>query len=1237
VRRATSGENPGETPQRDLTERYVRALLQRPDDAFALERLRELSLARDGSLDGLLARFAREAERAPDDMRVMLARARVLALAGRSEEAVSLLEQTAARGSSQERTRTQLLRAELLQKLGRADEARAAYEALKSASDSGTRVHALRALGELALARSDLAAAAQVFRELERASPHDPSAAQAYPRALSAAGRHREAAEAYLELARRMAGDPRASVPVLREAARAAIEAGDAELARTTLERALPLASSSLKVELYDLLVEAERPLGRLDELAARLAKEAGREPLLLSRVARLWDELGREDEALSAYRALLRRSPRDIDTRTRLARLLARSGRLDELLHEYETLVAMAPDEASFVVAYAELLRERGEREKALSVLARASQRAPRSLALHRALADLYTQWGVSEAAQSELALLARLDPEDSSHVIALGDEAFERGDKAQAQHIWERLLEGHGDRADAHATYAGVLGDHGLFDLAAEQYQKALELKPTRVDYRRSQASLLERAGKAGEAEVAWQWVLDHGSADAAVRREARQHLVGIWLRNGLAARRAQELETRFRGPPPDLEAGRTLAELYARDPAKGAEELSMLETLATLDARDVETLRALERAYTRRGALDKAQSTLDRLVAADPSSAAVYLGRAVELSLARYRDDEALRYAERAVKIRPTDGKVHRLLGDLFRRRQDLAAAVKAYERAAELDRNDYDTRLLLAQLATARGDVETALRWLTQVVDASPDDEQVSRAGRAAMQLSLPPEARGRLELVLLELCLARPERPLYRRLLVESYARRLGLAAEHVRRGVATAAENDELARVGTSSIKPLLEALADSDPSQREAALELLGAARVRHAGGPLMALAEQGENTHERGAALAAVGLIHDPSLAPRLRKLVTRGERRMLPVALWALAESEGPGAKDMLLARLRSDRDVSVRVMCALLLGSLGVHEAVPQLSAAARERHAALRASALWSLGRLDPDSHRALFVESLSAPFPASLVALSALPQDFDVLVRALASELPEQRALSVRLLSEPANDERAELPVPPAPFVARSYVLSLLMPETSVHASAEHLTEVWPELSAALERSLRADVPERLMVLGSLRPYGGGLVPGALLDEGVCPPPELAQKLGRSLRDALGALVTDRAFRGRETALALLSASGGAEHPQVVSALASGDAHLRRRMLDAMLSAPRLSPAVKQELLRSFDHESDWPTRLRIARLLGSELGHDRLGREPMPIVKAAASAAAQTTAAPLCSERSIN
>ena len=74
--------------------------------------------------------------------------------------------------------------------------------------------------------------------------------------------------------------------------------------------------------------------------------------------------------------------------------------------------------------------------------------------------------------------------------------------------------------------------------------------------------------------------------------------------------------------------------------------------------------------------------------------------------------------------------------------------------AYERAAQLDAHDHDTRLLLAQLETARGHDQEAQRWLMQVIEGSPDDELVSRAARAAMQLSLPSGPRDELELRLM---------------------------------------------------------------------------------------------------------------------------------------------------------------------------------------------------------------------------------------------------------------------------------------------------------------------------------------------------------------------------------------------------------------------------------------------------------------------------------------------------
>jgi hypothetical protein len=132
------------------------------------------------------------------------------------------------------------------------------------------------------------------------------------------------------------------------------------------------------------------------------------------------------------------------------------------------------------------------------------------------------------------------------------------------------------------------------------------------------------------------------------------------------------------------------------------------------------------------------------------------------------------------------------------------------------------------------------------------------------------------------------------------------------------------------------------------------------------------------------------------------------------------------------------------------------------------------------------------------------------------------------------------------------------------------------------------------------------------------------------------------LRDVLAALATDPGFGGRDAALVLLAASGGADHPGVAAALSSGDAGARVRVLDALAAAETLPQGLRRQLAQVFERAPDWPTRLRVARLLGDGLGKERLSREPVALVRAAAlpvpgPAAPPPHAAPACSGRAIN
>ncbi len=1219
----------------ELVERTYRAFVSVPEDGFALRRLRELWLLGHGSLDSLVARLRTEQAANAARVEPALALAHVLVLTDQRADALAVLAPFLAD------SRAALLQARLLRDSGRVPEAEQTYLTLsKSARAAADRQAALNALAELALEAGDTELARTRYAELARAGGAGGDQAGTFARALAQRGSHAQAAQEFLNAAQARRGDVRAVVPLLREAAQAQLAAGDASGAKASLERALSLAGadSGLRGTLYDLLIEAARQSDGLRALAEQLSRD-GRGGLdAAARAAKLWDELGDETRAVEAYRALLRRSPRDLDARRALSQLLLRAGRLDEVIVEQRELVRLSPDEPAFVVGLAELLKQVGRASEAERILHDASQRASQSIPLHRALSELYARWGDAARAEAELSQLAKLDPDDPVHLVALGSERFERGDRAGALAVWKRLLEqaGH-ETAEGHAALSAVLADHDWLDLAIEHAQKAAVLEPRSVDAQRALASLFERAGRFPEAESSWHATIKLAVHDPATRREGRQHLVGLWSRFGTLKRHQIDLDDRIQREPSDLEAARLLAEAHAHDVgplALRAEQL-VLEKIVIQAPSDLESLRALERSYMRAGDKVQALNALERLIAADPAHAADALRRAVELSLASYRDADALRFAQRAVQVSPDDARAHRLLGDLHRGLRDLDAAQVAYTRALALSPRDFQTTLLLAQVETARGKLESAEKALISVLQGSPDDELLSRAARALVQLDVSRSHLERVEPALLALALQHPERPLHRKQLIELYSVWLTPLAQRVSDERASVEERELLARVGRRALKPLLEALLDDDPLQRGVALDLLGVMANENAAGPLLSLAEQSTDTAERARALIAVGMLSDGRVGARLKTLTSRAEGRLRPVAVWALLRCEGERAHDALLA-MATDEDAGVRVIATLGLGMLRSTAAESVLRSLLNERHASVRAAALWALSRSTHDS--GLSQRALDWPAPAWQVATYA-DHDAVVLTRALLSAQSEQRAYAAQRLARNASRPLPRLPPPSWPFVPKSYVLQVAEAGAALAAlspaQSEALVSAFP---AALQEAL-ADPKRRYVALSALTQSPGRLSLGGLEGALDCAPRQAALDKLVTLQAALTDIATRGSPQERELAVTALARMGapGLDSPVLLTLISGPPSSLRGALLDALAELPGRATAMKTQLRNLAESAPDWPTRLRARRALEPSVAAS-LRPDPVALVGAeSAPASAASASSSRCPPSALN
>lgn len=1231
-----------------LIQRYMRIVVGDPRETFAFRRLVELYRERDGDVEGLVTEMRDRVDADVDAYAPRMILGHILRAQNRIDEARTAYSRAA--GLRPRQAAPSIALAHVERRAENLPEARRHFDAaLQRTRERIAREELLREVAAVAMEQRDFDAARAYFEQLGRGGGSSVYLRGEYARALAAAREWDLATEEYERVIRSLRGDNRVLPPILLELARVQLETGVADESIETLDRALRTAGrhAGIRAEIYDQMRIAYRRTDRLPELAERLRREARGGYEGSSLLATIEDELGNDAAALTAYRRALRARPRDIDARRRIIRLLLRSGRLAEVVGEYRALIHRAPREPRFVIELAMHLMQTDQREEALRLVRDAGRRHPREVNLHDRLAHLYARWGETELANREVEILARIDPHDPAHVIALGSQQLSLGDRDQALATWRRVLEVDRDRAHGHATLAGVLADHDLLPQAIEEYRHAVRLEPDGISYVRGLATTLERHRDTDGAEREWRRVLDLADDDRVARREARERIVGIWARVRSLPAHIRELERAVSASVPDPVAGRFLAEAYRRHgPQFQVRAEQVLARIVEAEPGDVESLLALERIRRHRGDLPGAIDALGRLRDADPRRASRYLHQMAEHSLALYRDEDAVRYAAEAVERNPDDASAHRRLADLYRARQDLPHAIRSYRRALELNDRMHPVYFELAELYLAGGRTEEADRLYRRVLRITPDDDLVSRAARASIQINLGAGTLAQLERDLLPLALGHPERPIYRRMAVELYDAYAAPLARHARRGGEGAAEvRAELRQLGSRAIKPLLEALADQDPAQRRVALDILGDLGNPNAAAPLLALAESPTiDVRERVQALRAAGAVAQVSLTARFVALAEGSDPRMRGLATWGLARIGGRDAERALI-RLRTSTDGAVRAYAAMGLATSRARGVAANLTRSLEsDANEDVVFACTWALGRAGDESDIDTLVRVLRGRGgSAALVAADALGEiggdrARDALIRALFEPDPRLRAAAAQALRRAQGDASQEpepLPTPHAFENVREYVPRLVT-RRGAAAPIDDLG-LWGEsIENAAHAALRGPSERVLAALALLDSEELGLGLGPLTADLDSWPPAQADR-ARSALDAIGAALVDDlvAVSRHEDAAVRVAAVRilvRRDRPEadaaVAAALGQPPLSVQRAALEALARTGR-SPSVvlSARLADMLRTHRDWSMRTRAASALSGTSSseargalREALSRDPYAFVRAAAA-----------------
>lgn len=1166
--------------------RYTGIVLSQVGSPFPLQRLAELHRKRDGNLKKLVEDLERRAAdpASKEAFAAKVALAGVFKLEGKLDEAKGRYEAAVADKPTDAAVRVAL--ADLLRERGDRAAARTHYdEALKHQSNPVDREQTLRTLRTMMLDAKQLDDARKYHAELVKASGSLAVRAE-LGRELLARGDAAHAEEELALVAKAAAGDNRALAPALLELGRAQAAQSKPKEAIATLRRALSIAGGEAGVrgEILTVIAEVHRKDGSLKELVELMEKEAGGDASKLRLLASLYEETGELSKAVSTYRRLVSGGKKEVEARMRLVRLLQSTGELEEAIAESERLVGAAPKNPDFVFQLAEAYLARGDRKRALAALEKLERAAGRDEDLLTRVADFYERIEEKERSLALVTRLAQSGSNDPSHLVDLGDRYWQAGDKKKAEETWQRLTTAVPNKIEGLRALGDVLFEHDLVEPAIATYQDAMHRAPGDLKLKKSFALSLERAATflgPGAARTSrletsretWQELLEKAGPDRLLAREARTHLVVIWGLQKQLEQKVEPLRLRLADDPPDLDAGRLLAEVLLKlGRAAPAEEA--LTRVVEKAPGDEEAFLLLERVRVQSKNLKGAIEALERLAELNPKRAREYFQRAAQHSADLFKDDDAIRFAEKALALSPDDAEGHRRLAAMYRRKGDLARAEASYFQA--IARNDrlFTAYLELAEVLTAREKPDQASGLWRRVVRGSPDEELVATAARLAMQHHLARGTLGELEADLLPLVLAHPQKPLYRRTLVEVYGQMSAPLVASLRspKPEARDAARAALTKLGARGVKPLLDALADEQKSQAGVAIDVLSHVENKGAGPMLFSFATGSADLAFRTRAMIAVGMLRDPALLPRFEELLApRDGDAVAPgdavtvAAAWGVARM-GDKRAVSLLSRLLDAPSSDVRALAALGLGLHGDKASVPALSRLSAQAASppVVRAAALGALAQLAGAEAAPRLVELADARDGlvrgAAVLALAKVgdPRARPLAERALFSLDPLERERAVAALARPSGAAPVLAP-PEGGSIDTSLALASVTLATPTPAELDAaLAAGAATLPVAVAKALGGS-PERARVALSLARRGAF-------------PFQPATQTTRDARDKVGAALAEGAVvwantgKGelRAEALEVLGrASGDAAISALSRALGDEDPDVARAALSA--------------------------------------------------------------------------
>jgi superkiller protein 3 len=698
------------------------------------------------------------------------AHAALLALAGaRDPAALPHLKILAERGPDLAWARRQL--GQLLEKTGDAPRARKAYQRLlevapddlgaherlsqlmaEAGDGAGAVVHLRwlagaspdrdkpwRRLAQALRDQGDGPGEADAWRRVLLLSPADP---QAHERLAALLVDQGHGAEAALHLRAAAEADP-SKIKAWKRYARALEELGQGAEAFQVWRRVLELDGSDPHAHdrLAELLSAQGLKARALEHL--RILADPDGDRAAWRRLGRVLAELGRDQEAIAAWRRVLELSPDEIEAHLALAELLA--GDPVAAAPHWRAAADATPKKPEVWRGLARALAGAGETTGAIDAWRRVLRLEDDDIEAHVALAELVGDR--KSAALSHLKVLADRGPDLPDARRRLAQLLDKTGDAPAARAAWQALLEMEPEDAAAHDRLAQLKAVDGDLEGARTHLRWLAARGPEPLRAWRRLAQSFQGSGD-GEGEIAvWREVLAASPGEVA----AHERLAALLDARGLKAEAAGHLKALAELQPDEAKpwkrAAKALEEAGDRSAALAAWSRVLAADAADPHADD-------EMARLLQGLGRPAEAARHQLAAAEREPQNLRRWKRVAATLLEAGDAEGEASVwRRVVEIDPADTRARDRLAELLDSRGDKAGAAAQVRAIAEAEASRPKSWRRLARLLDEAGDAQGALDAWGRLSALEPADVFArERQAQLLLDLGRPAEAAAHLEVL-----------------------------------------------------------------------------------------------------------------------------------------------------------------------------------------------------------------------------------------------------------------------------------------------------------------------------------------------------------------------------------------------------------------------------------------------------------------------------------------------------